>query len=314
MRKLKKRYVFITIVLASLISLCLVRWHAWFDMPPEPKWEGPIRDYVFPSMADAPFAPDQDLTILVLGDIHSNLTLEDYNAIADQVPNIDGVVQTGDWMQWGQNYYYQLLIQEWLPSQLHNKPVLVCPGNHEYNKGLIKERSEFWDHAFPHPNNGPAVPGATYYVDVPGIRFIVIDTNPIWRLTHFTRLMTWINHLVKEADGRFVVAVMHHPVISAAKGRFNPLIYSFCHRGLSKTDLVLAGHDHSYMRREPFVILNTAGDLKRQRPSLRAEEADTAAVYGVIRTHITDHTPQMTFTVYRLRDHSVVDSIYVKHH
>ena len=48
MRRLKKRYVFLTIVLAGLVSLCLVRWHAWFDMPPEPEWTGPVRDYVFP--------------------------------------------------------------------------------------------------------------------------------------------------------------------------------------------------------------------------------------------------------------------------
>ena len=314
MHKLKKRYVFITIVLASLVSLCLVRWRAWFDMPPEPEWNGPTRDFVFPNMADAGFAPDQDLTLLVLGDIHNNLTMADYNKMASSVPHIDGIVQTGDWMQWGQNYYYQLLIQEWIPSALHDKPVVVCPGNHEYNKGLIKKRSAFWDHAFPHPDNGPAgVPGATYYVDIPGIRFIVIDTNPIWRLMHYTRTMTWINRTIQNAGGRFVVAVMHHPVISAAKGRFNPSIFMFLRRALKKADLVIAGHDHSYMRRTPFVILNTGGDIKMQRPSLRAEEADTAAVYGVIRTRLSAEAPQMSFTVYRLRDNAVVDSLYVKH-
>lgn len=314
MRKLKFRYVFVTIVLSGLIALCIIRWHAWFDMPPEPTWDGPTRDYVFNRLDSAHFTPNQDLSVLVLGDIHSKLKLADYNKMAKHVGHVDIVAQTGDWMQWGQNYYYQLLIQEWLPSMLHNKPVVVCPGNHEYNKKLIKERSPFWDHAFPHPDNGPAgVPGASYYVDAPGLRFIVIDTNPLWRLVHFTRTLTWINRSMQQADGRFIVVLMHHPVISAAKGRFNPLVYTFFHHALEKADLVIAGHDHSYMRRAPYVILNTAGDLKPQRPSLHAQETDTAAVYGVIKTHINEQPAQMTFTVYRLRDDVVVDSIHVNH-
>lgn len=318
MRKIKKKYIFLTIVLAGLVSLCLVRWHAWFDMPPEPEWDGPTRDYVFPNVSSVytPDAPERDLTILVLGDIHSNLKLADYNKLAKFVPHIDAIAQTGDWMEWGQNYYYQLLIQEWLPSNLHGKPVIVCPGNHEYTKGLFKKRSEIWDHAFPHPDNGPAgVPGASYYVDMPGIRFIIIDTNPLWRLVHFTRELTWVKQSMQEAGDRFVVVMMHHPVISAAKGRFNPMVYTFFRHALSDADLVLAGHDHSYMRRTPFVILNTGGKLKKQRGSLHAQASDTVPVYGVI--NIQAETPnqpsRMDFRVFRLDNGSIIDSLHVNH-
>ena len=135
----------------------------------------------------------------------------------------------------------------------------------------MKKISPVWSDAFPHPDNGPIdVPGANYSVDFPQMRLIVIDTNPLARLVHFTRTLTWLCTLMQTADDRFVVVMMHHPVLSAGKGRFNPLIYACFRHALGQADLVIAGHDHSYMRRAPFVILNTAGNIKRQRNKLTA--------------------------------------------
>lgn len=315
MRRLKKRYVFLTIVLAGLVSLCLVRWHAWFDMPPEPEWTGSVRDYVFP-MYENDTTP-QSFDMLILGDIHSRLTVDDYNTLAERVPQADVVAQVGDWMQWGQNYYYQLLLQEWIPSKLFGLPVIATPGNHEYTKGLFKHCTEPWLHAFQYPENGPeGVPGATYYMDLPAIRLIVIDTNPLWRVVHLTRTLTWVKRLMRDAGDRYVVVMMHHPVYSAAKGRFNPLIYSTFAHALGRADLVIAGHDHSYMRRNPFVVLNTAGHVKTQRGGLHAQAADTCAVYAVLSVQkplLPDQKPELEFRTYRLSDGTIIDSLYVNH-
>lgn len=314
MRRIKKKYVFLTIVLASLTTLCIVRWHAWFNMPPEPKWEGPIRDYTFP-MFEEDKTPNS-FDILVLGDIHSKLKTADYNLLAKRVPQADVIAQVGDWMAWGQNYYYQDLLQEWLPSNLSGLPVIATPGNHEYTKGLIKRRTEPWDHAFQHLKNGPkGVPGVTGYMDLPYIRLIVIDTNPLWRIMHFTRTLTWLHRTMSEAGDRYTMVLMHHPVISVAKGRFNPMIYAFFHHALSRADLVIAGHDHSYMRKTPFVILNTAGDLKAQH-GIGAQVTDTAKVYSVISIQkpiIPEQQPEMVFKTYRMEDGQVIDSLYVHH-
>lgn len=314
MGKFKKRYIITTIVLASVVSLCLVRWHAWFDMPAEPEWIGPTSEYTFPAF-EQDTTPSR-LDILVLGDIHSRLTTEDYNTLADRVPQTDLVLQTGDWMDWGQNYYYQSLIKEWCASRLNGLPVIACPGNHEYSKGLFKKRSEFWDRAFTFPANGPkGVPGATYYIDLPAIRLIVIDTNPIWRMVHLTRTLTWLHQTMKDAENKYVVVLMHHPVISAARGRFNPLIFATFRHALGKADLVLAGHDHSYMRRTPFVVLNTAGKTKRQKRLSFAQAADTAAVYGVLTVeNPISSTSELQFKVYRLSDGTLLDSLYVEYH
>jgi hypothetical protein len=102
--------------------------------------------------------------------------------------------------------------------------------------------------------------------------------------------------------------MMHHPVLAAAKGRANVLIYSAFRHALGEADLVLAGHDHSYMRRAPFIVLNTSGRPKPQRFHYTPEVNDSVPVYGVLTTNRS-----LTFTIHRLADGAVIDSIYVNH-
>ena len=296
------------LLLAGGAILCAIRWQAWFGMPAEPKWNGEDCGYTFPAFEQD--TTPQSLDILVLGDIHSKLTRTDYDTLAARVPQVDLVVQTGDWMERGQNYYRQLLLREWTNSQLYGLPVIASPGNHEYSKGLHKTLSPAWEETIEHPQNGPVgVPGAHYFIDLPQVRFIIIDTNPLDRLVYLTRTLTWLQELQKGAGDRYVVVLMHHPVLSVGKGRANPLIYSAFRHTLGQADLVLAGHDHSYMRRTPFVVLNAAGKPKPQRPLFAPEVTDTVPVYGVLQSSISD----LQFKVYRLNDASLIDSLYVYH-
>ena len=298
------------VLLAGGAILCAIRWQAWFGMPDEPIWTGETNDYVFPNPSSN---SDSALTILVLGDIHSKLTCADYDTLAARVPDADLVAQVGDWLERGQDYYYQLLLREWTNSGLYGLPAIVTPGNHEYSKGLVKRVSPVWKKAFSHPDNGPvSVPGESYYVDLPQVRFIVIDTNPLDRLVYLTRTLTWLSQLQKEAEDRFVVVMMHHPVLSAGRGRVHPLIYGTFRYALGQADLVLAGHDHSYMRRAPFVLMNTSGNPKKQRKLDFAEATDTAPVYGVL-TSEQSPISNLHFTVHRLSDGMVIDSLHVTH-
>ena len=238
-----RKWVKITIpslLLAGGVVLCIIRWQAWFGMPAEPKWNGETIDYTFPS----PYTNDSDgcLTFLVLGDVHSQLTRANYDTLAARVPQADAVLQVGDWMERGQNYYYQLLLREWTNSALYGTPVIATPGNHEYSKGIRKTLSPVWQRAFTYPDNGPVgVPGASYFIDFPQMRLICIDTNPLVRLVDLMRTLTWLRQAMYTADGRFIVVMMHHPVLSAGKGRINPLIYSTFRHALGEADLVLAG-------------------------------------------------------------------------
>ena len=296
------------VLLAGGAILCAIRWQAWFGTPAEPKWNGEDCDYTFPAFEQD--TTPQSLDILVLGDIHSKLTRADYDTLAARVPQADLILQTGDWMERGQKYYQQLLLREWTNSQLYGLPVIASPGNHEYSKGLHKTLSPAWEETIEHPQNGPVgVPGAHYFIDLPQVRFIVIDTNPLDRLVYLTRTLTWLQELQKGAGDRYVVVLMHHPVLSVGKGRANPLIYSAFRHALGQADLVLAGHDHSYMRQTPFVVLNTAGKTKPQRTHLNVQVNDTVPVYGVISVK----SDTMSFKVYSLDANSLIDSFDVIH-
>jgi predicted phosphodiesterase len=307
MRKWIKGIVFM-LLLAGGAVICAIRWQAWFSMPPEPAWTGDTIDYVFPY-------PTEGNTVLVLGDIHNRLMQADYDTLAARVPEADAVAQVGDWMERGQEYYRQELLREWTHSALMGLPVIACPGNHEYSKGIRKTISPIWERTFDHPHNGPVgVPGVSYFVDLPQIRFIVIDTNPLVRLVDMTRTLTWLRQAMNSAEGRFIVVMMHHPVLSVGKGRYNPLIYTAFRHALGEADLVIAGHDHSYMRRTPFVVLNTAGKPKTQQPVYVPEVTDTVPVYGVLRiANRQSQISNLQFNVYRLDDNTLIDSLYVKH-
>ena len=304
-----------TLLLAGGVVLCVIRWQVWFGMPAEPQWTGDTLDYVFsPLITDS---TPQALDLVVLGDIHNRLSRADYDTLAARVPQADALVQVGDWMQRGQNYYYQLLLREWTNSEIFGMPVMACPGNHEYSKGIHKTLSPVWDYAFSRPHNGPSgVPGASYYIDSPSLRLIAIDTNPLIRMVYLTRTLTWLRTAMETAGDRYVVVIMHHPVFSAAKGRFNSLIYLAFRRALGEADLVLSGHDHSYMRRTPFIVLNTSGPLKPQRFHYKPEVTDTVQVYGVLsigHDSTDQHAVPMIFRVYRLSDGQAIDSLYVEH-
>lgn len=302
------RVILITLLLAGGATVCIIRWQAWFGMPDEPVWTGDTLDYVFPS-------PTDGQTILILGDIHNRLTRTDYDTLASRVPDAQAIIQVGDWLERGQFYYRQLLLREWTNSALYGLPVVSCPGNHEYTKGLGKHISPIWEQTFDHPHNGPIdVPGASYYVDLPQVRCIVIDTNPLVRTVNITRTITWLRRTMNEAGDRFIVVIMHHPVLSACKGRFNPQIYAAFRHVLKDADLVLAGHDHSYMRSGHFVVLNTGGKIKPQHDHLIADVTDSVPVYGVLTTENLQSTIyNLQFNVYRLDDNTLIDSLHVQH-
>lgn len=314
--------ILITVLLAGGVIVCVIRWQAWFGMPEEPKWTGDSLSYQFPTFA-ADTVPGfiytergwQDivkpssLELLVLGDIHNKLLSADYNSLAARVPDAEVVVQVGDWLHRGQEYYHQLLMREWTNSALCGLPIIACPGNHEYSKGIHKALSPVWLSAFPQPDNGPAgVPGKHYYIDFPKLRLISIDTNPLTRIQYLTRTLTWLRTVMNGANGRYIVVIMHHPVYSAAKGRFNSLIYATFRCPLGEADLVLAGHDHSYMRKTPFVVLNTAGHGKPQRFHYTPDVTDSVPTYSVLSVN-----DSLCFKAYRMSDGVAIDSLYVKH-
>lgn len=283
--------IVILILLAGGIFVCAIRWKAWFRNPPEPAWTGDTIDYHFHTFGAGHvpgfehdglywrdvYNPDT-LEILLFGDVHNAMTHADWQAVADRHPNADCYAQLGDFVERGYFYYNQQLYHNLQGTGFDTLPIINVPGNHEYRKGLQPQLPDYWRQTFRHPHNGPEESkGTTYYIDFPNLRLIALDTQGLQHLYEYTRVNTWLKRVIKSANDRFVIVIMHHPVFSTGKGRFNPGTFAAFVRPLSEADLVFAGHDHNYERRLPFV--NTSSTTKTKRRKLSQDSV--SALTGV---------------------------------
>ena len=264
--------IVLIIILTGGIVLCAIRWNAWFGNPPEPIWTGDIIEYSFPTFGQDSVpgfeftgldwedtkVPDT-LEILVFGDVHNSLHHAQWQQVALRHPHADCYMQIGDFVERGYEYYNQMLYRELMGTPFESLPIINVPGNHEYRKGVIRTLPDYWTATFKHPLNGPInLEGTTYYVDLEDARIIAINTNGLQYLHDFTRVNTWLKRVISEADDRFVIVIMHHPVFSSGMGRQNVNVMLTFARALKDADLVFAGHDHTYARCLPYVNINSA--------------------------------------------------------
>ena len=241
------------LILTGSAILCTLRWDAWFTMPPEPEWQGDTLSTRFVTFhSDTIYACQltDTLSMVVLGDVHNTLEQTDYMQIAALSPNMQCYAQLGDWVDREQFYYKQLLMHQLAGTPFDSLPVLACPGNHEYTKGLNRQLPDSWFDSFAMPQNGPKDGlGTTYYVDFRNLRFIAIDTEDSQYLYDFTRLNTWVKNAISSACQPWVVVIMHRPVFSSRKGRANPSVWLSLANALRGADVIFSGHDHTYARR-----------------------------------------------------------------
>lgn len=287
-----------TIILATGVTICALRWNAWFGMPAEPEYKGDKLDFHFTTFASSEVpgfnynngiwqdtVESDTLNILILGDIHNNLTQSDWRNILSSHPEIEAYAQLGDMLERPYEFYEQQLYHSLDSTGFEYLPIIATPGNHEYTKGIFPKISNRWELQFENPKNGPyGFEGRSYYVDFNTIRLITIDTNGLNHLADFTRVLTWLNKVIMERSDAMKVVIMHHPVYSSAKGRQNPWIRLFFRNILSKADLVFSGHDHSYYRMLPFVGTNAAKKHYRTKPLKgSAKQEEDIQVYEIIQ-------------------------------
>lgn len=264
--------VAILCIITGGTTLCVARWNVWFVTPEPPAYTGdtiPCYFNTFGREHVPGFVQHQGiwqdtideahLRFIVFGDVHNQVDSAQWETVGARHGQIDFYAQCGDFMERSQFYYSQLLSHSLQNSPFANLPLIACIGNHEYIKGIIKHPTPLWLELFPCPANGPKrFLGTTYYVDFEYARYIVIDTNPLLRLSDYTILNTWLHKVISEAQERYTIVMMHHPVYSCSMGRSNVGISCFLKHTLGKADLVVSGHDHNYARRLPFVGISSA--------------------------------------------------------
>lgn len=276
--------------------LCFLRWQAWFGMPAEPTYVGDTLTTPFHCFGDDSVPgfirteqgwqdtiEPQVLRMIVLGDVHNQLDSADYAGIMARHDSVDCYAQVGDWMERCYFYYAQQLYHQIAGTGMDMLPVICCPGNHEHTKGIMRTLPDMWTNIFHHPDNGPErFIGSTFYVDFPQLRLIAINTTGLQRLSDYTITNTWLKRSLRTAGDRFTIVIMHHPLYSSGKGRFNATIWLTFHSVLQEADLVIAGHDHGFVQRGHFITTNSSRKLYKQKEGWAQTPAEESRLYELV--------------------------------
>lgn len=136
-------------------------------------------------------------------------------------------------------------------------PVIPTPGNHDHgddDKGNYTI-SKYWQAQFELPKNGPQgypdMAESCYFVDIDQVRIVTINTEFFDERKDIRKTQIgWVEKVLASNSQRWTILLLHHPIYSTKKNRDNeelrnalkPLIDKY------RVDLVLQGHDHTYVR------------------------------------------------------------------
>lgn len=209
------------------------------------------------------------------------------------------------------NYFYSTA-----DSILTSMPLITATGNHDYLKSLYPSIDPRWRHTFVYPGNGAETAmGISYYIDLPDLRIMVVDTHGINDCITLTARYRWLRKCLKEAGDKWKVVMYHHPAYSVRKSRNNLQIRNTFVPLLEKygVHLVLQGHEHGYMRNT-----GTRGDHPVYIVSYMSPKAYTArpetpgfkVIGNTPMYHTIDYDNfKMEFRSYAVENDSLVDHV-----
>ena len=181
-------------------------------------------------------------------------------------PNASFIIHAGDLVNDPHNedqWHEWFKAGGWIHRSLPSIPV---PGNHEYGPlyqddlaDRVKKLSIQWNDQFTLPDNGiKGILETNYYIDYQGVRFVALNSNEMIK-----KQSEWLEDVLKNNPNKWTIAVFHHPVFSASRGRDNKIIREYWKPLFDKynVDLALQGHDHSYTRGKvaPYEQNNLSG-------------------------------------------------------
>ena len=202
---------------------------------------------------------DENFKFIAIADIQAG-NEEKYTKAAtvmkaayDTMPGADFYVNLGDYVNDCTQEEWDLYFDkfDFVNSTTTHVPVA---GNHDGN--ITNKLNFFWFENMFNTNNpeGSNVNEGTYYsFDYGNAHFAVLNTNEIYPIT--TQQTNWLRNDMRASDAQWKIVLMHRAAYSAGKNLIKPdtvmmreiLLPLFDELNI---DLVMAGHDHVYMRTE----------------------------------------------------------------
>ncbi|MBP3353813.1 MAG: metallophosphoesterase family protein [Bacteroidales bacterium] len=204
---------------------------------------------------------DMQRSFIYLGDVqddYTGVTPKIFSEIFEMYPDVDFYLFGGDVIERPMSGYWDY----WFASMQDipkTKPILAAAGNHEYLKGLPPYIEERFGLVFPYASSKNNRGNALLSIKLGDAQIMLLDSNKdFWKYFYQRR---WLKSELKNSDAKWQIVTMHHPIYST-KGRFNQLLQRIFFNPVIKNrevDLVLQGHEHTFMRTSP---VSEDGSLK----------------------------------------------------
>ena len=154
-------------------------------------------------------------------------------------------------------------------------------------------------------------------IDMPGMRFIVLDTNGIQDCVTITTRYQWLKRVLASAGDKWKVVMWHHPAYSVRSSRINLPVRNTFVPLLERygVHLVLQGHEHGFMRH-----IGTHGDhpvylisyMSPKSYKLRKSSPGFKVIADTPMYHIVDYNNStMEVRSYALANDSIMDFVKI---
>jgi predicted phosphodiesterase len=192
-----------------------------------------------------------DFSFVYIGDIQDSIggtAKKGFDLISRNEKDAAFWILGGDVVERPQDRYWNEYYTS-IDSIVRTTPVIACPGNHEYHKGISGKLEERFVYNFSYLVDSRSDGNAVFTTRYGNTAIITLDSNrDTWTLFSQRR---WLKQALQKAqDARWKIVVLHHPIYSV-RGKLRHFFIRHAFNSLIReygVDLVLQGHEHCYAR------------------------------------------------------------------
>jgi predicted phosphodiesterase len=194
---------------------------------------------------------DDNFSFIYIGDVQDSIggtAGKGFRSISRKEKDAAFWILGGDVIERPQDRYWNEYFTS-VDSISQTTPIIACPGNHEYHKGIANKLEGRFIYNFSYFIDSQKDGNAVFDTRYGKVAVIILDSNrDTWTLLS---QRNWLKQALQRAkDAQWKIVVLHHPIYSV-RGKFRHFFIRHLFDPLIReygVDFVLQGHEHCYAR------------------------------------------------------------------